>query len=489
MLRSGFFNSKNHDKLYYNSDISRIFNSLIIDGIFQNIGGKFIARPGSGMQVIIPSGMAYFNSTWLFNDTDYIVNLNAAPIQTGFSRIDGVFLKMGPEDDITDERENTIYYMAGTPASQNQQRPVPTVDHGEQYIPICYILVGANVTEITAANITNMVGTNSAPFLSGILTTISAGELLAQWEAQFNDWMASNNSDLQEWETQKKNDFDEWFANIVYILDGDVAGHLQNEIDALSDDITAINNKLKSDNNQNFQFAYDSASQKYGYKINGTFYPFKTAHTGTYVASSRGAALDMGEDHENRYVDTNSVPNSNSGTQTISEVYNSGNGYDMGATNAKRYIKTSGLMKTPTATKSITANGNNQDVLNYSKVNVAVPNTVTKQYTGGSNQSKTSATYGTLDTGNSASKNVHFFFCYCKPYTGQTGTGYIYFQASIDNSSWVNLSSQSITKSNAELIAPKTYDANNTTYRYFRVIVDFSNMTDGAVSINITSIQ
>ena len=83
MLRSGFFSSKNHDRLYYNSDISRLFNSLIIDGVFQNVGNKFIARPGTGMEVIIPSGLAYFNSTWIFNDTDYVVSINAAPIVAG----------------------------------------------------------------------------------------------------------------------------------------------------------------------------------------------------------------------------------------------------------------------------------------------------------------------------------------------------------------------------------------------------------------------
>lgn len=66
-------------------------------------------------------------------------------------------------------------------------------------------------------------------------------------------------------------------------------------------------------------------------------------------------------------------PQSHSGTVTISAKYETGNGYDMGANHSKRYIKTSGLMVTPTATKSITANGNSQDVLNYAKVNVAVP--------------------------------------------------------------------------------------------------------------------
>lgn len=254
MLRSGFFNSKNHDKLYYNSDISRLFNSLIIDGVFQNVGNKFIARPGTGMEVIIPSGLAYFNSTWIFNDTDYVVSINTAPIVAGFSRVDGIFLKMLAEDDLG-ERDNTIYYMAGIPASSNPQRPVPTVLNNEKYIPICYVTVSVNDTSISAAKITNMVGTSSCPFVSGILNTIDADELFTQWAAQFNEWMTDNDTayqtwkqthegDFDTWSEDRKDAFDAWFANIQYILDGDVAGHLQNEIDAIITDALITENEL-----------------------------------------------------------------------------------------------------------------------------------------------------------------------------------------------------------------------------------------------------
>ena len=227
MVRSGFFNGNNHDRQYYSSDISRLFNALIKDGVFQNIGSKFIARTGTGMQVIIPSGLAYFNSTWLFNDTDYIQSITAAPVVSNYSRIDGIFLKMYPEtDQVT--RENSIYYMAGT-AGASPSRPVPTVSNGEQYIPICYITVGANVTSIAASKITNMVGTSSCPLVSGILNTINAQTLLTQWEAQFNEWLSDNESD-----------FSTWFENLQYVLDGDVAGHLQNEIEELENSVSDI---------------------------------------------------------------------------------------------------------------------------------------------------------------------------------------------------------------------------------------------------------
>lgn len=212
MIKSGFFNSKNHDRLYYNEDISRLFNSLIIDGVFQNIGGKFIARPGDGMTVVIPSGLAYFNSTWIFNDTDYIQSIDTAPIVAGYTRIDGVFLRMGPEDD-TGYRENIIYYMAGQAVSQNVQRPVPVPEYGEVYIPICYVTITTGVTAITASMISNQVGTSTTPFVSGILKTIDAGELLAQWESQWNDWINTRSNDYSEWTTERQAEYDAWIAN------------------------------------------------------------------------------------------------------------------------------------------------------------------------------------------------------------------------------------------------------------------------------------
>lgn len=60
-------------------------------------------------------------------------------------------------------------------------------------------------------------------------------------------------------------------------------------------------------------------------------------HTETYTASSRAAALDMGANNNNRYVNTNSVPNSNSGTYTFASG-DTGGTKDLGATNTYRYV-------------------------------------------------------------------------------------------------------------------------------------------------------
>lgn len=231
MIRSGFFNSKNHDKQYYASDISRLFNSMITEGVFGNVGEKFIAKPGNGMKVIIPSGMAWFNSTWTMNDSDEIINLDEAPYVSNYKRIDGIFLKIYPVSD-TNVRDNTIYYMKGTETIGAPEKPVPTITDNEMYIPLCYITVNYGTTAITASMIENCVGLSSCPFITGILETVDASELIDKWESQFNDWLDN-----------KHYEFENWFANIQYVLDGDAAGHLQNEIDDLRK--RTITNMLK----------------------------------------------------------------------------------------------------------------------------------------------------------------------------------------------------------------------------------------------------
>ena len=61
------------------------------------------------------------------------------------------------------------------------------------------------------------------------------------------------------------------------------------------------------------------------------------APTGTFSTNTRGTAVDMGATSNYRYVNTNGVSNTNSGTYTFSTA-STGASYDMGATNTYRYV-------------------------------------------------------------------------------------------------------------------------------------------------------
>ena len=80
-------------------------------------------------------------------------------------------------------------------------------------------------------------------------------------------------------------------------------------------------------------------SGKYLSKVTVNKYPDAS---GTFNASTtRSTAIDMGATNNYRYVNTNSVSNTNSGTYTPSSSQYNSSAVDMGATNTYRYVNTS----------------------------------------------------------------------------------------------------------------------------------------------------
>ena len=219
-VRSGFWNSVGTDvRTYYNHDFSHLISLMIKDGIHQNYGECLTVVQGTGMQAIVRTGEAWFNETWVRCDSDLQISVDEAPIVAGFSRIDAIAIKIDATQSV---RNGTIEYIVGTATAETPSAP-ELVDTDEiHWHLLATILVRTGDEEVLGSRITNYVGTDTTPFISGILDTISAEVLLSQWQSEWS-----------EWSDEKKREFTLWFNNLHYILDGDVAGHLQNEIEDL----------------------------------------------------------------------------------------------------------------------------------------------------------------------------------------------------------------------------------------------------------------
>lgn len=250
-VRSGFWNSVGTDvRTYYNRDFSHLINLLINDGVHQNYGTQFAVIPGEGMQVIVQTGEAWFNSTWLVNETDLQVAISSAPIIAGYKRMDAIAIKI---DETSSVRNGTIEYIEGTPGAGDPVAPA-LVDTDEiHWHLLATVMVQANDISIAGSRIENHVGTTGTPFITGILATVDITRLITQWQSEWTEWLTAKSTEYTtwinasesdfttwstaqktafvEWMTQSKGEFNDWFDNIKYILDGDVAGHLQNEID------------------------------------------------------------------------------------------------------------------------------------------------------------------------------------------------------------------------------------------------------------------
>lgn len=247
MLTYGFYNSIDHDRKYNASDFSGMFDGVIKDGVFATYGDGLHVSAASGMNVNIGIGRAWFNHTWTYNDT--ILPVSGFEAELTFDRIDAVVLEVNRT---TSVRANSIKMVKG-PVGNSSARPNMThTDTVDQYA-LAYILIPAGSTEITQGNITNVIGSEETPFVTGVLETIEADLLFAQWQGQFEEWISAKKEEIESWEADEKQafldwvdafhtefdswetgakaSFDTWFANLQYVLDGDVAGKLQNEID------------------------------------------------------------------------------------------------------------------------------------------------------------------------------------------------------------------------------------------------------------------
>lgn len=239
----GFYNSLNGDRKYDSVLISKMFDGLIIDGVFASIGTCFVAQATTGVVVNVGIGKAWFKHSWLENDA--ILPMTADASEVLLDRIDALVMEFNADEAV---RSNTIKFVKGTPSSTPTNPVLQAANDVYQY-PICYIYRAAGSTAITQANITNMIGTTTTPFVTGILQTVNLDTLLGQWEDEldqfidteedaFNDWFDEMKADLlaeqallDTWIASEQADFTTWFNNVKNQLGSDAAGNLQNEID------------------------------------------------------------------------------------------------------------------------------------------------------------------------------------------------------------------------------------------------------------------
>lgn len=240
----GFYDSLNHDRLYNAQQMSAIFDGIINDGVFMSVGNQFHTVAGTGMQVIVKSGRAWFDSTWTLNDAEYPLSIDAADVL--LTRIDAVVLEVNSG---VASRANTIKVVKGTPAS-TPAKPTLTNTATVHQHALAYVTVAKNTTAITNSMIEIVVGKTETPYVTAILQTTDITDLFKKWEDYFQ----------------------KWFDTVRGTLDGDVALNLQNQI-------TTLERKLDSSNEalSNLSNAYNATKNKvYIRNVNayGSLVPF-----------------------------------------------------------------------------------------------------------------------------------------------------------------------------------------------------------------------
>lgn len=201
-----FWNSQNGDRLYDADSFSELFQKFFTTGVFN--GDLQVVSTG-GMDVTVQTGYCCINGKVRFFDTADQITIS--PASGTYPRIDTIVIE---RDDTN--RTITIKSVTGSYSGTNPEPTEPVRAGGIYQIVLAQIYVGVGVVELTQADITDKrPDTDVCGWVVGTVDEVDVEQMTAQAQADFMAWYQEMKDQLSE----------------------DAAGHLQEEIDALSEDL------------------------------------------------------------------------------------------------------------------------------------------------------------------------------------------------------------------------------------------------------------
>ena len=211
-FRSGFFNAKqntdgSYDRTYDANDISNYLGGLISDGVVQSSADALqVSVEQASMQVQIRPGRAFLNNRWFTADS--VIALPLTRAHGTLSRITAVALHFDETN-----REVVPVCIDGTLASS----PVPpTLDK-------TYLLLGLVKVPANPSNLSKITVSDSRKFVHALVNYDFNQEVLQKEYIQT---------------------FNAWFDEIKGQLGTDLAGNLQNQINALKGEQSQLLQKV-----------------------------------------------------------------------------------------------------------------------------------------------------------------------------------------------------------------------------------------------------
>ena len=206
-----FYNSVNQDRVYDADSFSDWLKKFFITGVFKD---EMQVTAAGGMYVQVGGGYTNINGKVMqFDQT----TLTVGTADSRYYRIDSVIV----ERNDTDRQFYLKIVQGGTGTESSVTGVTPTRSGGIYQLILARIKVKPGATFITQQDITDTrADSDLCGIVAGTVEQMDFSQFKAQFDAYFEDFKSGNQTD-----------FNTWFANLQYVLDGDVAGHLQNEID------------------------------------------------------------------------------------------------------------------------------------------------------------------------------------------------------------------------------------------------------------------
>lgn len=217
-ITSGFFNSIDGDRRYNADQMSTYFEGLVSDGVYENIGDRFIVTAGTGLTVNVGTGRALVKSHWIKNDATVSLTLDAADVQ--LPRIDAIVLRL---DRTEGGRNINIVVVTGTPATS------PTFNYSQSEnvydLVLATVWINKGTTQIVQGNITDRRSSKLCGWVTGIIKQVDTSDLFLQWQTAYENFYNDMTAQFDAYLTAKRTEFETWFNSLTSQLRVDTTIH------------------------------------------------------------------------------------------------------------------------------------------------------------------------------------------------------------------------------------------------------------------------
>lgn len=230
------------------SDLFRLlFSKLVSNGVLASPSDCFQVVAAEGLNVTVRAGFGMINGAFAYDEAENTLTLEKAPAQ--YSRIDRIVLRCNYADRLCE-----LVVKTGTVANNPVAPKIVQPAAGDYYeLGLATVTVGANVTAVTQANITDTrMDSTVCGFITQLIDHLDTSVFFAQLDQFYTEFVSKTEADyrlsreeylamcqdivdtLNTFEKTAESDFDTWFDTIKGKLAGDIAGALQIQIDNLT---------------------------------------------------------------------------------------------------------------------------------------------------------------------------------------------------------------------------------------------------------------
>lgn len=230
------------------SDLFRLlFSKLVSNGVLASPSDCFQVVAAEGLNVTVRPGFGMINGAFAYDEAENTLTLEKAPAQ--YSRIDRIVLRCNYADRLCE-----LVVKTGTVANNPVAPKIVQPAAGDYYeLGLATVTVGANVTAVTQANITDTrMDSTVCGFITQLIDHLDTSVFFAQLDQFYTEFVSKTEADyrlsreeylamcqdivdtLNTLEKTAESDFDTWFDTIKGKLAGDIAGALQIQIDNLT---------------------------------------------------------------------------------------------------------------------------------------------------------------------------------------------------------------------------------------------------------------